>query len=241
VASRDDVLKGTAPTFQPVPGVVIPGTPNLATGDGTKFLADDGTYKAVPVFSPTTYRKTTAKTVNTSTTATDLLNGEITIPANKMGTTGVLRLTAGGDFVNNSGGAVVHPQFQLIFGGTTLIDTSRSGTTAAGATRGGWRIKAEIFNLGAANAQMTCFQILLATPQGTVAFPGAQFATGEGYIVGINQAGSATNTGLLVGEGVNTSTAVDTTADQTLVLNVINGSASASYETKLVGAFIDIV
>ena len=42
-------------------------------------------------------RKVTSKTVNTTTTETDLLNGEITVAASALGASRALRLTARGD------------------------------------------------------------------------------------------------------------------------------------------------
>jgi hypothetical protein len=43
------------------------------------------------------------------------------------------------------------------------------------------------------------------------------------------------------GEAATHSAAVDTSLAKALVLNVINGSASASYETKLLGALVEVV
>lgn len=189
----------------------------------------------------TTYRKTTAKAVNTTVAATDLLNAEITIAAGAMGTTGLARLTAWGNYLQNSGGNAAMPRFQLILGGTTLLDT---GTTAnsdgASATRGGWKIVAEILNLGAANAQLSSLHLSLSAQGGLgAAGPGNVFTTGDGYYTGmLNGTG-----GIVIGrvaEGTN-STAVDTSTAKTLVLNVINGSASATYETKLLGALVEII
>lgn len=204
------------------------GYPN----DATKFLRGDGVWAAA---APTTYRKTTAKAVNTTVAATDLLNGEITVAANAMGSTGMLRLTAIGDMLNNSGGAVAPPRFQLLFGGTTIFDTGALGAdfANAAATRRGWRVKVEIFNT-ASGAQVCFFKLDGAL--NAAASNGVAFTTGEGNYVVVG--GSAAT--VMLADGYN-SASVDTTAAKALVLNVINGSASASYETKLTSALVEII
>jgi hypothetical protein len=189
--------------------------------------------------SSTSYRKSTTKTVNTTTAATDLLNGEITIGAGVMGTTGVLRLTAWGDHLQNSGGNAAPQRFQLILGGTTLLDTNTGGGSVSNAARGSWRVVAEIMNLGAANSQMSSLDVKITT-RGNInpAEMVSGFTTGTGSYQNVMAGGD----GLMYqGHGVNPSTAVDTSAAKLLELKVINGSASASYETKLLGALIEIV
>jgi hypothetical protein len=62
------------------------------------------------------------------------------------------------------------------------------------------------------------------------------FATGEGVYQRVD--GSSVRN--VIGEATNTS-AVDTTASQALVLSVINGTASGSYETKLFRALVEIL
>lgn len=183
----------------------------------------------------TTYRKTTSKTVNTTTTATDLLNGEITIAGGAIGGTGLLRLTAWGDWLDNIGAnTAAPPRFQLLLGGTTLFDTSTSGTAVASSTRYGWRLVVEIMNAGSAAAQVSNFQLMLV--ENVSGATDNAFTTGEG--VYHNEAA-----GLLVtkAQAANPSTTVNTATSAALVLNVINGSANAAYETKLLGAVAEII
>ena len=206
------------------------GTPSATT-----FLRGDGTWAPV---AETTYRKTTSKTVNTTVTATDLLNGEITVGAGVMGTTGVLRITAWGDFLQNA--AAGPPRWQLVFGGTTIFDTSTNGTVAANATRSGWRLVAEIGNLGVANAQLASIAGWVGLSGGSTGFGFTSFTTGEGQYAGVGIGASTTNVAGYLINGTNTA-AVDTTAANALVLNVINGSASATYETKLFGALVEVI
>src|SRR3954452_23788589 len=68
-------------------------------------------------------RKTTAKTVNTTVTETDLLNGEFNLSAGALGTTGKMRILAWGDCLNNTGAAVNMPRFRFKLGGNVFIDT----------------------------------------------------------------------------------------------------------------------
>jgi hypothetical protein len=197
--------------------------------DVTKVLHGDGSWTAV---AGTTYRKTTAKAVNTTTAATDLLNGEITVGAGVLGTTGVLRLTAWGDFLNNSGGSVGPPRFQVQLGGTTMIDTGTGGNVASNTVRRGWRLVVEIMNAGAANSQIANLNAIMSTVSNTAGTTG--FTTGSGTVW-------EDGTSIVLMEGINTGLAVDTTASKALVLNVINGSANAAYETKLFGGLVEVV
>jgi hypothetical protein len=201
--------------------------------DVTKVLHGDGSWAAV---AGTTYRKTTAKAVNTTTAGTDLLNGEITVGAGVLGTTGVLRLTAFGDWLQNSGGAAAAPRFQLVLGGTTIFDTGALAVTFANnASRFGWEINAKIVNTGSASAQASTFNVILTTGNGPSGAITTTFTVGEGNI----EIASGFQT--VRGQAANPSTTVNTAASAALALNVINGSASATYETKLIGALVEVV
>lgn len=204
--------------------------------DNTKFLNGSGAWTA-PV-GTTTYRKTSSKTVNTTVTATDLFNSEFTIGAGVMGTNGTSRITAWGDWKQNSGGAAGQPRFQLIFGGTTFIDTGVTATAASdGATRYPWRLEAVIMNAGAANAQTVSLRMTLGLNASSGI--GNAMTTGEGYFS--EDAGAGGSNLNAHANAFNSGLAIDTSLAKTLVLNVINGSASATYETKLYGALVEIV
>lgn len=181
------------------------------------------------------YRKTTTKTVNTTAAATDLLNGEITVGAGVMGTTGLLRLTAWGDWLNNAS-TLSLPRFQVVFGGSTLIDTN--ATTAQSLNSGNrypWRVQVEIENANSASAQIVAFNATLGLMQ-NAAFAGT-FLTGTGVHASTSVAGNH-SAGWLTGVGTG---AVATASAQALLLNVINPSSSASVETKLFGALVEII
>lgn len=184
------------------------------------------------------YRKVTSKAVNTSVAATDLLNGEITIAANILGTTGMLRATLMGDFLQNVGSVQTIQNFQVVFGGTTQLDT---GTGAAikvptSATRGWWNAVIEIQNLTAAT-QVISLKTFLTTGPGVGAYSvssGSNFTTGAGTFAllgGLNDAAFA------IGGAKGT---IDTTTNKTLVFNVINGANNAAYETQLLAAYVEV-
>lgn len=183
-------------------------------------------------------RKTTAKTVTDTVTDTDLLNGEISVAANALVTTGLLRLTAWGDWLTNTGSSTDLPRFKLKLGSTptVVLDTNVTGTAVAtsGATRYGWRIIAEVMNLGAANSQWVTIGLEIGYAR--AATGGAVFATGEGVYDAIRPSGPAVARAL----GAN-SAAIDTTAPMAVLLTVINPSATATCETKLYGALVEIL
>lgn len=209
----------------------------LAGGTAGQVFTSSGT-TTVGWAAPTTatrYAKTTSKTVNTTVAATDLLNGEITIAAGAMGTTGLCRLTAWGDWKQNAGGTAAPPRLQLVLGGTTLLDTGTSGLGADVATRFGWEVNATILNLGAANSQTS--KLAFRGGMNVSGLPGNTFTTGVGNYTGVSNVAFS----ILDAVGTNASTALDTATSKTLVLNVINGSANANYETKLFGAVVEIV
>jgi len=202
------------------------------TATGSNFLRDDGSW-ATPA-GLVTYRKTTATTVNNTVAATDLLAGSITVAAGAMGTNKVCRLTAWGDVLANVA-AASGPRLQLVLGSTTLLDTGAAGTTINTASRFGWRLVAEIMNTGATNTQLA--NLLFTWSASNNATTPVAFTTGEGsYWPGPGLSAG----GAWIAEGFNTG-AIDTTGALALKLNVINGTASTSYETKLFGALVEIV
>lgn len=209
----------------------FPGFSSAITGtpSSTTFLRGDGSWQAIAL--GTTYRKITPKTVNTSTAATDLLNGEITIGAGAMGSTGVLRLTAWGDFVQNAAGSLSPPFFQITLGGTTFVNPGASALFDQSAVRYGWRVVCEIMNLTASSQIVHITYVIPATNVGTAG--NNVFVTGEGKSFTAGQ-------GIYV-QGFNSGLAVNTASAQVLQLLSTNASASAAYETKLYGALVEII
>lgn len=185
------------------------------------------------------YRKTTSKQVVNTVTETDLLNGEITVAANAIGASGVLRLTLFGDWKQNSGAATDVPRLKLKLGATTLLDSNVTGSTVAAnsSSRTAWRFVCEIANLGAANSQWVT--LLGELPYGFGTTTGAAaFTTGEGVLTAMMV--SATQTGFARYFGSN-SGAVDTTAAQVLAFTVTLPTANVSVDMTLKGALVEIV
>lgn len=202
--------------------------------NGQALVWNTGSGKWVPTTVGALARKTTPKVVNTSVAPTDLLNGEVTIAAGVMGATGILRLTAWGDWLQNIGTNQVPPRIQLLFGGTTIFDTGAStGANASSAVRHDWSVEAIIANDTAATQTAKISGKFVYGAAGSAA--SAVFTTGTGWLVndGVNfmQTLSGSNSGL----------AVNTALSAALVLNVINANAGANYETKLFGAMVELL
>lgn len=176
-----------------------------------------------------------AKIVNTSTAATDLFSGGVSTPI--LGTSSIVRVTAWGDWLQNIGTTQAPPRFQVIFGGTTLLDTGTSGTVTSGSTRRPWNIDFLIANQGATNVQKSrMVGFLGCVPSGTDVFNA--FTTGEGIYSESNAAASYTGAWI---QGKGAAGALDTTSAKTLVFNVINGNGGAAYETVLDGAIVEVI
>lgn len=183
----------------------------------------------------TTYRKTTAKTVNSSIAETDLLNGEITLAAGVLGLSGCARFTAWGEILNNNAVSANGPRFKLKLGGTTLIDSNVLNCAWQNvATRGAWRVAVEIMNLGATNSQCVSFEMLY-----TLGYLGAgggaclALSTGNG-----NHWVTPSGNG-----GINGSTAaaIDSTAAKLLEFTVTLPVSAATMECKLTGALVEVL
>lgn len=182
------------------------------------------------------YRKNTAKQVVNTVAETDLLNGEITIGANVLGPNSILRLTAFGDWINNTGGPLIPPQFKLKLGGTSLFDTGQLGAIfSTSANRFGWKLVALIQNLTATS--QSCSFLLDGVMGNGVGASAIAFINGRGAY---NAWVSAGGFGLVNGNAVATA-AKDTTTALALVLSVINGSANALYDTTLTAALVEII
>jgi hypothetical protein len=213
------------------------GAPGAGVGAVGDWYLD--TTPIVTGGGPVTYRKTTPKIVNTTVAATDLLNGEITLAANDLGTNKVLKLAAHGDWKQNSGGNADPPRFQLLLGGTVLLDTGvptgMAITTTA--TRFGWWIDATIAEVnGATNQQSVSIRGHVSHGVYNV-MAWSAFATGEGSY-GVAGTGAGPFMSHLVGWNAG---AKDGTTALALALNVINASASANYETALKDALVQIL
>lgn len=207
--------------------------------DATKFLAGDGTWK---VAGGAPFKKTTPKDVANTVTETDLLNGEFALGAGLIGTSGILRLTAWGDHELN--GSANAPQWRLKLGATTLVDTGSFGWQALGTNRTGWKLVAEIMNLGATNIQRVNFLLVGAADYvGNGVANNARlggFVTGDGAYQLWGNMTSGSKGAQYMAQGGNAG-AVDMTASQVLALTVTNPAALATYDVKLIGAMLEVI
>lgn len=180
-----------------------------------------------------TQRKTTTKTVSNTVTETDLLNGEFSVAAGKLGTTGHLFLSAWGTALNNSGATQNAAELKLKLGATTLFDTGNAVANgwAANASAFDWFVFAEIMNT-ATNAQVANFKAKVDPLTNASIAPG--FATGTGIM---ESAGASHG---LFANGIGSS-AVDTTSSQTLQLTVILPTNLVTVTYALTGAFYYIL
>lgn len=187
-------------------------------------------------------KKTTSKTVASSTTATDLLDGEITIGAGDMGIDGILRLTAWGKWKQNVATNKNTPSFQLKLGGTMLIETGNFSSAVAQQFNQyfPWKFTCDIQNLGAANSQQAYLHGALGM-LGFFAgnFPG-NFTTGVGMPMYLDPTGPGSTT-FAIYDGGNDGLAVDTTAACALELKVVNAINNAAYITELLGAVVELI
>lgn len=173
-------------------------------------------------------RKTTAKDVTNTVVETDLLNGEITIPANVMGVNGVARATLLGDFLNNAAAETL-PVFRIKLGATTLLDipSASDSAPALAATRRPFYCQFDIHNLGATNSQYMAGHIYI----GSSAAP----TTGLGAIT----IASAAN-GFSSGFATSAAVAVDTTAAQVLAVTVQWATATVTRSWRLQSAVVEV-
>jgi hypothetical protein len=179
------------------------------------------------------WRKTTAKVVANTVTETDLLNGEITIDAGAMSTNRMLRLTALGDSINNTGGTVAIPRIKLKLGATTIIDSNvLAAVWGTSTNRLPWRFDVLIQNLGAANSQWSDLSFRQSIAGGIAGV--AAMTTGEGVTVTT----ASNNVWEIRAAGTS---AVDTTAAQALALTTTLATANALEDMTLKFATVELV
>lgn len=175
--------------------------------------------------TPVFYWKTTSKTVVNTTTETDLLNGEVTLAANVMGSNRRLEFWADGNILN-SGAARIVPIWRAKLGATTLFATGNDGasTIPSSAVRVPWVVHIVIQEMNATNAQEASITGFMGSNGGQV-----DFTTGLGWY-GLTTAGGMH---LFIGQN---NTAVSTTAALAFAYTVELGAANASYDCILKAA-----
>lgn len=128
------------------------------------------------------------------------------------------------------------PRFKVKIGSgpTTVLDTGAPGGTimANSAVRRGWKFVIDIFNLGATNSQLVFIDGEFQFVPPAALNNNFNFTTGEG---GINVVA-----GIAMPVAYNTATE-DSTAALNVLLTCTNPTATATYETKLVGAIMELL
>lgn len=172
--------------------------------------------------------KSTEKDIVNTASVVDLLNGEITIPANYIGTNGVLRCRLIGDYLNNSG-ADRSLLLSVVLGATTLWSDT-TGLIVASAARHDWIFEFDIGNQNSAAVQFMS-GVFFLTYRG-----GATTGLGD-----LNALSPGLDGPMIVPLGTSGTSAVDTTANQTLVVNAQHSTNNASLSIRLKYAAFEVV
>ena len=152
--------------------------------------------------------------VNTTTTETTLYS--VTVPANKMGTNGIVRVQMYGDYVHNNVAADTIT-VRIKFGGLTSWAQASNLGNAVAATRHPWLLDFFIANKGATNAQELF---------GSVQTEGADFGPAStGIGAAFVETTSAIFPALASTSGAPT---IDTTVNQSLLVSVQWSASSAN-------------
>ena len=201
------------------------------TPDVSKVLRGDGTWSGAAAyrFAPTFVQNTTA--------GIDLLGG-FTIPANALSsTTGHLRLTALGNYQNQTAGAVNAYRFGLGFGGATPIDSNTSPVTVHATSAGifPWRFTATIMNNNATNSQYIVAELMMTALTANQA--GWSPAAGSGVTMADENQGAYT----FVKGQYYAAAAKDMTVGQALNLYIVLPVASTNCTITLTGATVEVL
>jgi hypothetical protein len=165
---------------------------------------------------PTVYVKTTEKDVVNTTVATDLFNNEITVAANKLSTTGAIKIWAGGDYLNSTG-TPRNLTLNLNLGGTAIWTATIDSTNTWGAgSRAAWKFEAVVQALSSTSSQRSAGEFRA----GPTTFP-ASVGTG-----GLD------NTGGIWGPFLSIASSVDMTSAQALTLKATHGLANAGISVR---------
>lgn len=174
---------------------------------------------AVTIF----YRENDDKDIVNTTTSTSVFNTAPSITANTLGSTGGLRLTIYGDYLNNSASArTLAPK--VIFGSTNVINPGAMATTIAdNANRRYWKIVVELWNT-ATNAQLVNWWFVLS-----------DFSASVGIINDLKNGQT-----MWMAEGYGTASE-DTTATKTLDVQMAHSAAHASLSFRKKVAFVELL
>lgn len=173
------------------------------------------------VYAGGMYRKATVKDVVSTAAETDLLNGEITIGANVMGTTGAVRVTMLCDYLNNTGGNR-NLTLKVKLGGTTLFGDAWTALSTS-VTRRAFHIQFTIANQNSAAIQFLA---------GTV---GASSAT-AGSVAGLGHLNDGVQ-----GSSFSGSATEDTTTSKALTVTATHSASDAALSVRLQHATVEVI
>jgi len=202
---------------------------NKGVSSGYASLGSDGKVPAaqLPPASGAGYTrvsKTTTRDVVNDAGPTDLLNGEMIVPAGAMTANGFIRLTACGDYINTSGGGKII-QLQLKIGSTVVWDSTTPNNAIPNfspATRQGWFFECLIQGVGSQTSQRTGGYFTISQPGGPN--PAAGFG-------GLNTP--------LVQAGFSNGSAANMAVQQTVQLMCVHQTALSTVSMRLVNAMME--
>lgn len=209
----------TGLTSLPSGAGIIPAA-NLGTGGGTTdFLRKDGTY-ATPAGGVGVVALNYSKSLDTNVTPVTISNSldkttiySYTVPANTLGTNGVLDLNLSGTYLNNSG-ATKTVTVTLEYGGTIMVTTVSAAITPSAVT-GTFNYKFNLSAGGVTNSQIASF------------FGVHELGTGVRTLLydnGTSAIDSTTNQTLLVTVKLSAANATQTFIRKSATVNKINAT-----------------
>jgi hypothetical protein len=228
-AKQNNMLWVVQGNLNLLPPFQIQGYP----ADATKYLNGAGgwTAPAVNAALPTLRTKLTQKEVINTLAKTDLLNGEITIPANSMSAQGAIRFWMNGDYVNNTA-TYQTIQLELKLGTTVLWDSGVSSQIGYGVTSRAWYCEGLIQAMNSTSVQRGGGFFTLGPMKATTVGVG-----GIGDIGGNSAGGSYQH----IGHFDTAAGAVPMNATQAFTFSVTHSSASASLTIRLDYARFEVV
>jgi hypothetical protein len=194
-------------------GPVIMTTPITSVALGIPFpSATVGNYSAALPWQVLT-RTTTTVVASTNSATADSTLFTYTVPAALLGSSGILRLTCYGDYLNNSGGNL-NTAFKFLVGTSTVLAQTTAVTAGSSlvssANRRYWDASILLQNAGSASAQRVFGKFALSNPT-TQVFTidsAANFYVSEGYATSAEASTAAMTIAWLV-RVTSTATTVD--------------------------------
>jgi hypothetical protein len=221
-----DVLAGGAFAITSGASLIIEGlssgvTYRFASGDRFSVRGEAANVVRVQLHQPPRLDAVTATTEVVSSLAETTVYTK-SIPGGTLGVDRALRLTIIGDYLNNSG-ATQDLRVRVKYGATTIADANFN-TIAGSASRKTFRMVYDLHAKGATNSQVGAgiFALDFVTA-------GSTPTTGLGTFQG---------SGLASGHNA---VAIDSTADQNLVVTVTLSASSANLSFKMLSARVEVI